>query len=153
MSWRNRKNGNNESEAGSKEGPGLFSDLFQARPSESDRLSAEGLEIASERLRATLQAANKHLETELYSCVVAVFPRTQGPCSLLLYDPMNGPWKDGVPLRVHTLVTSGPATLLCGLPTCGAAPWLCAKHWYEFRTYGPEVVRRLRKEGRRLAKR
>ena len=184
MSWRNKKGGEGEGSSS----PESFSDLFQARPSEADRLSLEDLEICSARLRETLLHANEHLEHEIYSCVAPVAVRVRGPASLLLYDRLNGPWESGtvfevqrpkapqstdprelrffealvkdipevrltaVPRRVFIVETQGPTSLLCGLPTVGAMPFLCAEHWYELRTYSPEKARRLRKEGRRVMK-
>lgn len=134
-------------------------DFGPDRQTEAQRLGGgtEGpkLELALERILQTLSHAESHLTSELYSCTVPLGLRSEGEACLVWFDPLNRRGDQHTNSRQSDsppAVAEGPTSLLCGLPTCGAYPWVCAKHWLGLRSISQFRTRRLKKEYRRSLK-
>lgn len=128
------------------------------RQTEAQRLELTegGLKLSVERVLQNLQAAERILATEHYSCTAPVGLNsvwvTEGPTSLVWWDPLNWPFGSVRQTDQPPTVTQGPTSLLCGLPTCGAYPWVCGKHWLDLRSIRSFKDRRLRREYKRSLK-
>lgn len=125
-------------------------------------LTTTEVEERLSQMKKTLRHSDRHLVHEIYRCVVPV-GLALGACCLLEIDYLNGgayvlkenPMDTSdyrfVPrISRTTQETSGPAYILCALPSTGGPPYVCGKHWLEGRKNVEEVRRRLLKEGRRL---